>query len=306
MSLGKGGGIVTSMEQLLKQYLVYLNVERGLSENTRLAYERDLRQLMIFLTQRGTDFTVCEANDLFLFLLKWKGDGKSPRSIARCNATLRGFFAFMFEERKRNDNPSTYLVTPKLNQPLPKVLSEATMDKLLLEGEASYLAPRDLAMLEVLYSSGLRVSELIGLRLSDVSLDVGYVRCLGKGNKDRIIPLGDPAVRAVEVYLNSLRKQLCSKQESDILFLNVHGRPLTRQGMVYILKKWGKSHKLERTISPHMIRHSFATHLLDHGADLRSVQEMLGHADISTTQIYTHLTRKRLLDVFRKSHPRAD
>jgi len=297
---------VTSMEQLLKQYMICLHVERGLSENTRLAYERDLRQLMLFLTQRETNFIVCEANDLFLFLLQWKGEGKSPRSIARCNATLRGFFAYMLDEGKRKDNPSTYLVTPKLNQPLPKVLSEVTMDKLLLADEESEFYQRDLAMLEVLYSSGLRVSELIGLRLSDVSLDVGYVRCLGKGNKERIIPLGEPAVQAVEVYLNSLRKRLCGKIKSDILFLNAHGRPLTRQGMVYILKKWGKAHNIERTISPHMIRHSFATHLLDHGADLRSVQEMLGHADISTTQIYTHLTRKRLLDVFRKSHPRAD
>lgn len=297
---------MTSMEQLLKQYMICLHVERGLSENTRLAYERDLRQLMLFLTQRETNFIVCEANDLFLFLLQWKGEGKSPRSIARCNATLRGFFAYMLDEGKRKDNPSTYLVTPKLNQPLPKVLSEVTMDKLLLADEESEFYQRDLAMLEVLYSSGLRVSELIGLRLSDVSLDVGYVRCLGKGNKERIIPLGEPAVQAVEVYLNSLRKRLCGKIKSDILFLNAHGRPLTRQGMVYILKKWGKAHNIERTISPHMIRHSFATHLLDHGADLRSVQEMLGHADISTTQIYTHLTRKRLLDVFRKSHPRAD
>lgn len=306
MSLIKGGDKVTSKEPLLKQYMDFLNIERGLSENTRQSYERDLRQLMIFLTNRGTNFTGCEANDLFLFLLQWKQAGKAPRSIARCNATLRGFFAFMLDEGKRNDNPSTYLVTPKLNQPLPKVLSEATMDKLLQTGDESDLVLRDLAMLEVLYSSGLRVSELIGLRVSDVSLSVGYVRCLGKGNKERIIPLGDPAIRAVTLYLNSLRKQLCGKHESESLFLNVHGRPLTRQGVVYILKKWGKTHNLERAISPHMFRHSFATHLLEHGADLRSVQEMLGHADISTTQIYTHLTRKRLLDVFRKSHPRAD
>ncbi len=212
----------------------------------------------------------------------------------------------MLDEGKRNDNPSTYLVTPKLNQPLPKVLSEATMDKLLLAGEESDLVQRDLAMLEVLYSSGLRVSELIGLRIADISLDVGYVRCSGKGGKERIVPLGEPAVWAVECYLNGLRKRLCGEKKGDILFLNAHGRPLTRQGMVYILKKWGQTHNLEQTISPHMFRHSFATHLLDHGADLRSVQEMLGHADISTTQIYTHLTRKRLLDVFKKSHPRAD
>lgn len=296
---------MNAAEQLLKQYIRYLHVERGLSENTRRAYERDLRQLINFLTQRGTDFNGCEANDLFLFLLQWKEIGKSPRSIARCLATLRGFFAFMLDEGKRNDNPTTYLETPKLNRLLPKVLSEATMDILLQTGEKSVLALRDLAMLEVLYSSGLRVSELINLRLSDVSLDVGYVRCLGKGNKERIIPLGEPAIQAVEIYLNSSRKHLCGKHKSDILFLNAHGRPLTRQGMSYILKKWGKKHNLKRTISPHMLRHSFATHLLDHGADLRSVQEMLGHADISTTQIYTHLTRTRLLEVFRKSHPRA-
>ncbi|MDR3586585.1 MAG: site-specific tyrosine recombinase XerD [Desulfosporosinus sp.] len=297
---------MTSEDQLMKQYLIYLRVERGLSENTRLAYERDLRQLLIFLTQRGTDFVACVPNDLFLFLLKWKEKGKAPRSIARCNATLRGFFEFLLDEGKRDDNPSTYLVAPKLNQPLPKVLSEATIDKLLQTGVESDLVLRDLAVLEVLYSSGLRVSELIGLRLVDLSLDVGYVRCSGKGSKERIIPLGEPAVRAVEGYLKGLRMRLCGKQKCDILFLNVHGRPLTRQGIVYILKKWGQTHNLKQSISPHMFRHSFATHLLDHGADLRSVQEMLGHADIATTQIYTHLTRKRLVEVFRKAHPRAD
>jgi len=297
---------VTSDEQLAKLYLTYLFVERGLSENTRQSYERDLRQLLVFLKQRERDFIRCEANDLFLFFLKWKGAGKAPRSIARGTATLRGFFAFLVDEGKRSDNPSTYLETPKLNQPLPKVLSEATMDKLLQIGDESDLALRDLAMLEVLYSSGLRVSELIGLHLSDVSLDVGYVRCIGKGSKERIIPLGESAVIAVGLYLNGLRKRMCGKLKSDILFLNAHGRPLTRQGMVYILKKWGQTHDLTRTISPHMFRHSFATHLLEHGADLRSVQELLGHADISTTQIYTHLTRKRLLDVFQRAHPRAD
>lgn len=267
---------------------------------------RDLRQLLDFLKQRETDFARCVFNDLFLFFLKWKEEGKAPRSIARGTATLRGFFAFIADEGNRSDNPSTYLETPKLNRLLPKVLSEVTMDKLLQVGAESFLVLRDLAMLEVLYSSGLRVSELIGLRLSDISLDVGYVRCVGKGSKERIIPLGEPAVIAVGLYLNGLRKRLGGKLNPDILFLNAHGRPLTRQGMVYILKKWGQTHNLKRTISPHIVRHSFATHLLEHGADLRSVQELLGHADISTTQIYTHLTRKRLLDVFQRAHPRAD
>lgn len=297
---------MASEQQLIKQYLTFLRVERGLSENTRQAYERDLRLLLEFLRQRGTDVTLCDSNDLFLFHLKSKENLKSPRTIARCNATLRGFFAFLLDEGYRNDNPSAYLVTPKLNQPLPKVLSEATMDNLLKAEEETDLNWRNLAMLEVLYSSGLRVSELIGLRLTDVSLDVGYVRCLGKGNKERIVPLGEPAIRDVSRYLDGPRARLCGKRQTDILFLNVHGQPLTRQGVVYIMKKWGQSHNLGQTISPHMFRHSFATHLLDNGADLRSVQELLGHADIATTQIYTHLTRNHLLDVFRKAHPRAD
>lgn len=297
---------MTSDEKLIKKYLTYLHVERGLSENTRQSYERDLRQLMNYLEQRRTDISGCEGNDLFLFLLDLKQNGKSPRTIARCNATLRGFFAYLLDEGQREDNPSTYLVTPKLNQPLPKVLSEATMDKLLTSEEETDLTLRNLTMLEVLYSSGLRVSELIGLRLSDVSLDVGYVRCIGKGSKERIVPLGESAIRNLELYLDGPRGRLCGKHKTDILFLNAHGRPLTRQGVVYILNKWGKDHKLEQSVSPHMFRHSFATHLLDHGADLRSVQEMLGHADIATTQIYTHLTRRRLLDVFQKAHPRAD
>lgn len=297
---------MTSEERFLKKYLTYLHVERGLSENTRQAYERDLRQLIIYLKQRGTDISLCEGNDLFLFLLNSKENGKAPRTIARLNATLRGFFAFLLDEGLRNDNPSTYLVTPKLNQPLPKVLSEVTMDKLLQSEQETVLTMRNLAMLEVLYSSGLRVSELIGLRLADVSLDVGYVRCIGKGSKERIVPLGEPAIRNLARYLDGPRTILSGKQKNDVLFLNSHGRPLTRQGVVHILNKWAKDHNLEQRISPHMFRHSFATHLLDHGADLRSVQEMLGHADIATTQIYTHLSRKRLLDVFQKAHPRAD
>lgn len=297
---------MTSDKQLMKQYLTYLHVERGLSQNTHQAYERDLRQLQCFLKERGSNFKVCEGNDLFLFLLKLKDMGKAPRTIARCNATLRGFFVFLVNEGQRDDNPSIYLETPKLNRLLPKVLSEGTMDRLLEGGEEADLNLRDLAILEVLYSTGLRVSELIGLCLEDISLDEGYVRCIGKGSKERIVPLGEPAIQAVERYITRSRKRLARKESSNRLFLNVHGRPLSRQGVVYILKKWGQNHNLERTISPHMFRHSFATHLLDHGADLRSVQELLGHADIATTQIYTHLTRKHLVDVFRKAHPRAN
>ena len=297
---------MTSDDLLLKQYLTHLKVERGLAENTRQSYERDLCQLRDFLLQRSTNFISCEENDLTVFLLKWKEKGKSPRSIARGTATLRGFFAFLTEEGQRGDNPSSLLVSPKLNHTLPKVLSEAVIAKLFQNEEESLLAVRDLAILEVLYGSGLRVSELIALRLTDAALDKGYVRCIGKGNKERIIPLNETAARAVKMYLDGPRRRLSGQRHSEVLFLNAHGRPLTRQGIVYILKKRGLTQGLERSLSPHMLRHSFATHLLEHGADLRSVQELLGHADIETTQIYTHLTRRHLQEVFQRAHPRAD
>lgn len=292
---------------LIQQFLNFLHVERGLSVNTRQAYARDLNELTAFLAGRDTDLAKCEANDLFLFLLQQKKDGKAPRSIARSTATMRGFFNFILTEGVRLDDPTIYMTSPKLNRALPRVLSETTMDKLLSESEeTSDLAIRNRAMLEVLYSSGLRVSELISLRLTDVSLDVGFVRCRGKGDKERIVPLGEPAVQALNHYLNGPRQRLAKSNRSGVLFLNAKGKPMTRQGFWLILKEWAGNHGIEQNVSPHMFRHSFATHLLDHGADLRSVQEMLGHADIATTQIYTHLSRKRLLDVFRQAHPRYD
>lgn len=303
------GGICLGAEDknLLRQFLTYLNVERGLSQNTRQAYEGDLRQLLEFLQGRDKGYENCEANDLFLFLYHLKATGKAPRSIARQTAAARSFFAFLYAEGRRGDDPTTYLTSPKLDQPLPKVVFEPTMDKLLEEkAEDADLTIRNRAMVEVLYGCGLRVSELITLRVQDMSLDVGYVRCRGKGNKERIVPLGEPATLALEKYLDGPRQRLGRGQNTETLFLNVQGRPMTRQGFWQILKVWAKEHGVTQNISPHMLRHSFATHLLDHGADLRSVQELLGHADITTTQIYTHLTRKRLLDVFRKAHPRAD
>jgi len=291
---------------LIKQYLTYLNVERGLSPNTRQAYERDLRTLQAFLAKRNQDFLKCEPNDLFLFVLELKSQAKAPRTIARATASVRGFYAFLINEGLRIDDPTTYLNSPKLGQPLPKMLSEATMGKLLEEPvEQTALTIRNQAMIELLYSSGLRVSELLSLNLADVSLDVGYVRCLGKGSKERIVPLGEPACFAVEHYLKTARPRLLGGS-TDVLFLNARGQKMTRQGFWQILRIWAHKHGVDQKVSPHVLRHSFATHLLDHGADLRSVQEMLGHTDIATTQIYTHLTRKRLLDVFNKAHPRAD
>lgn len=289
----------------IEEYLSFLRIEKGLSANTLKAYARDLKLLLSFLARRQRDVFNCEANDLFLFIHESKRKGKAARSIARYTATLRGFFAFLLAEGLRADDPTLYLDAPKLEKSLPHVLSEEAMDKLLATESRDDLSVRNLAMLEVLYGSGLRVSELINLRVADVSLDIGYVRCLGKGGKERIVPLSDPAVDALRIYLQGARERLRQKLSTDILFLNNKGRKLTRQGFWLILKEWAKAHGVTEDVYPHMLRHTFATHLLDHGADLRSVQELLGHADISTTQIYTHLSRKKLLEVFKKSHPRA-
>ncbi|WP_434511904.1 site-specific tyrosine recombinase XerD [Desulfitobacterium sp. AusDCA] len=312
----------------LRKYLTYLNVERGLSVNTRLSYERDLKKLHKFLHARTKDFGNCEGNDLFLFLVQEKKQGKSARSLARYLATMRGFFSFLLLERIREKDPTEYLSPPKLEQNLPHVLSENLMDKLLAstssEDQAKensskdksterecgkrerVLLLRDRAILEVFYSSGLRVSEVVGLTLKDFTAETGYLRCRGKGNKERIVPLGEPAEQALKKYLQEARTFLLGDKKSDILFLNLRGKNLTRQGIWEILKKWAQKHGVKENVYPHLMRHSFATHMLDHGADLRSVQELLGHADISTTQIYTHVSRQHLIEVFRKAHPRAD
>ncbi|MDR3271606.1 MAG: site-specific tyrosine recombinase XerD [Peptococcaceae bacterium] len=295
-----------SSEALYKHFLTYLRVERGLAQNTTLAYSRDLTRLQRFLQAKQLDPLTCGGNDIFLFIYQLKEQQMASRSIARCIAALRGFFAYVLSEGLRSDDPTTYINTPKLEQSLPTVLSEQAVDKLMQGGVTQTdLDIRNLAMIELLYSSGLRVSEMVGLRVEDVSLDVGYVRCLGKGNKERIVPLGELAAQAVQRYLDGPRYRLRRKGVTDILFLNAKGKPLTRQGFWLILKACAKASGLDQNISPHTLRHSFATHLLDHGADLRSVQEMLGHADISTTQIYTHLTKQYILEVFRKAHPRA-
>ncbi|AFM01189.1 MULTISPECIES: site-specific tyrosine recombinase XerD [Desulfitobacterium] len=317
-------------EAWIKKYLTYLNVERGLSPNTRISYERDLKKFTAFLQQRGKNFISCDGNDLFLFLLQEKNQGRSARTLARHLATLRGFFSFLLGEEMREDDPTEYLTTPKLEQHLPHVLSEDSIYKLMGEGgepdkgrdkngksnertgttdsqgKDKGLLMRNIAMIEVLYGCGLRVSELVGLKVSDIIFETRTLRCRGKGNKERIVPIGEYALEVLQDYLDHYREELKGKNKTEILFLNSRGTALTRQGVWDILKKWAQDHGVKETIYPHKFRHSFATHLLDHGADLRSVQEMLGHADISTTQIYTHLSRQRLLEVFRRAHPRAD
>lgn len=291
--------------QILDEYLAYLQVEKGLAGNSVQAYASDLRQFRTFLKGQGLGWTDVESQHVTLYVESLECADLAPRTRARKMASLRSFYDYLVDEQQMDHNPCAYLPSPKLSQNLPQILSEQEVLALLeaptLDKPTGY---RDRAMLEVLYGSGLRVSELVGLNVGDID-QLGFVRCLGKGNKERIIPLGQHALRATTQYLEYARPRLQRNPRERALFLNTRGNRLTRQGFWKIIKEWAAKAGIEHEISPHILRHSFATHLLRHGADLRSVQEMLGHADLSTTQIYTHLDKGRLRDVYKQSHPRA-
>ena len=231
--------------------------------------------------------------------------GAKSTTIARTISTLRKFHQFLVMDRIVSKDPTIHIESPKKTRTLPKVLSAEEVDQLLSIETVDPLSTRNKAMVETLYATGLRVSELIDLTMSDLHLMMGFIRCFGKGGKERIVPLGDLAKDAIEYYLDTAREFLVKGQATDALFVNQHGRPLTRQGFWKILKSIARDKQIKKNITPHMLRHSFATHLLENGADLRAVQEMLGHADISTTQIYTHISRKRLKDIYGQHHPRA-
>lgn len=321
-------------DDLIEDYLYYLRVEKGLSLNTCSNYRRDLYKVGNFLQDKKTAVAECSPSDLFSFLLWQKDQGYSAKTIARYTAAIRGLYAFLVREDKRKDDPTEYISAPKAEQKLPGVLSQRQIKQLIKEqkgpggnrkrpgfkgGKANKDRPelkdglelRDKAIIEILYGSGLRVSELCCLSLNDISLSMGYIRCRGKGNKERVVPLGEPGIQVLQGYINSLRNELLARnpkpkaEDNKTLFLNYRGKPLSRQGIWGILKKQAALAGLHARVYPHLLRHSFATHLIDNGADLRSVQEMLGHADISTTQIYTHLSRKKILEDFKKAHPRA-
>lgn len=295
------------MNRLIQEFVRYLRVERGLSPNTLLSYQHDLQDLELFLQARGVLLDKTGKADLLAYLLHLQKQGKATTTLSRHLAAMRAFYRFLQNESIIERDPSDNLETPKLAQKLPKVLSVREVDLLLQQPMVNEPAGiRDKAMLEVLYATGLRVSELIGLTIQQVNLEMGFVRCFGKGSKERIVPLGRVAANVVREYLQRGRVKLVrNTYPTETLFLNCHGRPLTRQGFWKIIKGYAAAAKIDKQITPHTLRHSFATHLLENGADLRSVQEMLGHADISTTQIYTHLTRNRIKEVYAKTHPRA-
>ncbi|MBP2240749.1 integrase/recombinase XerD [Cytobacillus eiseniae] len=297
------------MKDELKDFIHYLVVEKGLAKNTIISYERDLKSYVKYL---DTVEAINNLNDvqrvqIVHFLKMLKEQGKSSKTLARHIASIRAFHQFLLREKTVEQDPTVHLESPQQERTLPKVLNMQEVEILLDSPKAGdHYGLRDKAMLELLYATGIRVSELIGLKLGDVHLTMGFVRCIGKGNKERIIPIGKTAAQVLDRYLQEGRSHFVSKKyRDDALFLNHHGRGLTRQGFWKILKRLAMEAGIEKDLTPHTLRHSFATHLLENGADLRAVQEMLGHADISTTQIYTHVTKTRLKDVYSQFHPRA-
>lgn len=294
------------MQEALDDFIHYLQIERGLSENTLQSYARDLRTYARYLQENEVQEWAHVTRAKLTAYLRWlHDDGKSAATIARTLSSIRLFHQFLLREYGLKEDPSIHIDTPKKERKLPKILSSDEVDKLLTCPGTDTLTIRNRAMLETLYATGLRVSELLALELDDLHLEMGFVRCFGKGSKERIVPLGDMAKARLEEYLNRSRKKLLKSKASDILFVNHHGNPLSRQGFWKVLKQIARDAGIQKEITPHTLRHSFATHLLENGADLRAVQEMLGHADISTTQIYTHVTKTRLKDIYKTHHPRA-
>ena len=301
------------LREAINSFLNYLAVEKGFSENTVVAYRNDLYQLASFFEAAATKggFTPLWSSfgrqGMLSYLLNLKERNYAATTAARKTAAAKSFFSFMMAEGSIKDNPTLNVASPRVGKSLPKPISISQVRRLLEQPTklSALEAKRDRAMLELLYASGMRVSELVSLNLGDIDTEGSYVRCFGKGHKERLIPIYKQAALAVEEYVKETRLHLSRDNTELALFLNRRGDRLTRQGLWQILKGYAKSAGLGKEITPHTLRHSFATHMLNGGADLRSVQELLGHANISTTQVYTHLTTEHVRRVYEKSHPRA-
>ena len=288
-------------------YLAHLEFERRVSPHTVENYARDLRMLAGFATGAGADVDVLDRHALETFVRQLMAEGRSPRSVARLVACLRGFYKYVTMVRGGGVNPADELESPRAWQTLPKYLTVDEVDALLQAPDVrTPRGLRDRAFIELLYATGLRVSELVALRPQDVNLESGYLTCTGKGRKQRLVPIGDEAARWVTRYLRAARPVLAGRRASARLFVNARrgGPGLTRMGVWKVLKAYGRQVGIARGLSPHVLRHSFATHLLERGADLRAIQVMLGHANLSTTQIYTHILDARLKSLYERYHPR--
>lgn len=295
----------SSSEDVLQLFLEFLSVEKGLSVNTIISYRRDIERLIRFLQRKKIAVPEAGEEDLAMFIQSTSRTGLSSRSLARIISSLKSFYNFLVLDGVVKKNPASSLSSPKPLISLPKYLTVKEVGILLAQpDEEKIIGIRDKAMLELLYATGLRVSELIRLRMKDLNLEDGFLICRGKGEKERIVPFGTSAIKALKEYADKARS-IFSKRASEYLFLTYRGGAFTRQGFWKLLKTYALKAGLVSKISPHVLRHSFATHLLERGADLRSVQLMLGHSQITTTQIYTHVSRERLRSVYNKYHPRA-
>jgi integrase/recombinase XerD len=295
------------MEKTLKDFIYYLAVEKGLAKNTLESYERDLKGFLSYLQKEAVGgVEEIKRSHILGYMAHLRSKGLAASTVSRSLASIRSFFHFLLKERYVQENPANDMESPKQEKKLPKVISMSEIDFLLKQpDETKTSGIRDKAMLELLYATGIRVTELIDLCINDVNTESGYIRCLGKGSKERIVPIGTLAIQKVKDYIGKGRPKMVKELNEQALFVNQHGHRLTRQGFWKILKKYARQAGINKEITPHTLRHSFATHLLENGADLRSVQEMLGHADISTTQIYTQVSKRKLRDVYERSHPRA-
>ncbi|MCD4779326.1 MAG: site-specific tyrosine recombinase XerD [Candidatus Omnitrophica bacterium] len=298
---------MTDHEATIEQFMDYLVIERGLAENTILAYRRDLiKYLHFMIIKLGRSLTSIQRDDITRFMLDEKDKGLSANSISRALAAIKMFHRFLVRERISKQDPSTLVETPKLWKKVPDVLSVEEIEKMIHASKGKHWqAIRDNAILELFYASGVRVSELTHLKLENINLEIGYIRCIGKGRKERLIPIGKRARVALQKYCDLVRRGLLKDQTIQTVFLSRLGKKISRQSIWKLIKQYAQKAGIKKTIKPHTLRHSFATHLLEHGADLRAVQEMLGHSDISTTQIYTHVDKERLRSIHKQYHPRG-
>ncbi|MFT5521307.1 MAG: integrase/recombinase XerD [Enterobacterales bacterium] len=290
---------------LIQRFLDSLWMEHGLSEQTLSSYGSDLKLLSQWLNTKGQRLLTCQREHL-LSCLSWRvGQGYNPRSTSRLLSTIRRFYRYCVRENILSSDPSSLIESPKIGRSLPKTMTEKEIDVLLDAPSDDTLGLRDLAMLELLYACGLRITELVTLEVSQISMLQGVLRVSGKGNKERLVPIGESAIDAIKDYLSSSRAVLLGDKQCDALFLSQRGKAMTRQTFWHRIKHYASIAGIKKTISPHVLRHAFATHLLNHGADLRSLQMLLGHSDLSTTQIYTYVAQERLKSLHQQHHPRG-
>lgn len=296
-------------DDAVADYIHFIRVERQLADNTLASYKRDLQVYTLFLqeAQQITTLNAVTRQHIMLHLEALKNNGKTARTIARHISSIRSFHQFLLREKYCESDPTVHIEMPKMTQKLPNVLSLEAIETLIATPDSRKpQGVRDIAMLELLYATGMRISELIALDVEELHITMGFVRIFGKGGKERIVPLGRTALGACQNYIEVARPKLLAKYgETDALFINQRGKRLTRQGCWKLMKGYALKANIQQEITPHILRHSFATHMVENGADLRAVQEMLGHADIATTQIYTHVSKTRLSEVYKQYHPRA-